>query len=323
MNNTEANSVPQIAYGPVLSRRLGWSLGINNIPPKVCTYSCVYCQLGGAQQCKPERMNFYDVEDIILPVKDRVGEVERSGATIDYLSFVPTGEPTLDANLGREIEGLKNLGIKIAVLTNASLVWKPAVRQDLLKADWVSIKVDAIDRRTWLKVNRPHKSLKWDEIRQGMLEFAQSFTGILTTETMMLQGINDDNEGLSQIADFLSKLRPHIAYLAVPTRPTAEESITGASQRVLDMAYVIFSSRLDHVELLTGNEGDDFTVTGDLEQQLLAITSVHPMKEESVIDLLNRAGADWKMVVKLFRNGSLVELLYGGKKYYRRRTGGS
>ena len=323
INNTEESYIPQVAYGPVFSRRLGWSLGINNIPPKNCTYSCVYCQLGKAAQCKPERANFYDIEDIIRAVKGKVDQVEESGRRIDYLSFVSTGEPTLDAELGRQIELLKPLGIRIAVLTNASLIWNPDVRHDLLKADWVSFKVDTINQGIWLKVNRPHRSLNWDEICEGMLEFARSFKGVLTTETMMLQGISEDEEGLCKLTDFLCRLRPDKAYLAVPTRPPAEKSITGVSRGVLDMAYRILSSRLDRVELLTGHEGDDFTITGDLEQQLLAITSVHPMKEESVVKLLDKASAGWEVVTKLIANGSLVELVYGDSKYYRGRTGGN
>ena len=165
------------------------------------------------------------------------------------MCFVPTGEPTLDVDLGREIEMLRPLGIRIAVLTNASLIWKPEVRRDLLEADWVSFKVDTANRGVWLKINRPHKSLIWDEIRQGMLEFAQSFEGVLATETMMLQGINDDREELVRLADFLYELRPGMAYLAVPTRPPAEKTIKGVSRVVLETASRVFSSRLDRVGL--------------------------------------------------------------------------
>lgn len=110
-----------IAFGPVPSRRLGHSLGINNIPPKTCTYSCVYCQLGNTINMPVERKNFYKVTDITQAVKEKVKQVKEKGEQIDYLSFVPDGEPTLDANLGQEIELLKSLGIKIAIISNASL----------------------------------------------------------------------------------------------------------------------------------------------------------------------------------------------------------
>ncbi|MFO7742846.1 MAG: radical SAM protein, partial [Anaerolineae bacterium] len=132
-----------IAFGPVPSRRLGRSLGINNIPPKICTYSCAYCQLGRTIKMEVERRPFYEPEDILRHVQDKVEKSEGAGEAIDYLTFVPDGEPTLDANLGHEIELLQPLGIKIAVISNASLVWREDVREELGQADWVSLKVDA------------------------------------------------------------------------------------------------------------------------------------------------------------------------------------
>jgi wyosine [tRNA(Phe)-imidazoG37] synthetase (radical SAM superfamily) len=106
------------AFGPVPSRRLGRSLGINNIPPKACTYSCVYCQVGRTSEMQVERRSFYDPEEVVQDVWDRVQRSTEAGETIDYLTFVPDGEPTLDVHLGREIELLKPLGIPIAVITN-------------------------------------------------------------------------------------------------------------------------------------------------------------------------------------------------------------
>ncbi len=161
-----------IIYGPVPSRRLGRSLGINNIPPKTCSYSCLYCQLGNTIKMQVGRENFYEVEEVVQGVKEKVKQVKEKGEPIDYLSFVPDGEPTLDANLGKEIELLKPLGIKIAVLTNATLLWREEVRQDLQKADWVSLKVDAVSTEIWRRINRPQKSLKLKMILEGMVKFA-------------------------------------------------------------------------------------------------------------------------------------------------------
>jgi len=124
-----------IAFGPVPSRRLGRSLGVNNIPPKVCTYSCVYCQVGRTIRMQVERRVFYGPEEILQAARDKVERARESGEPIDYLTFVPDGEPTLDVNLGREIELLRSLGIKIAVITNASLIWREDVREALMKAD--------------------------------------------------------------------------------------------------------------------------------------------------------------------------------------------
>ncbi|GAH79790.1 unnamed protein product, partial [marine sediment metagenome] len=121
-----------ITFGPVPSRRLGRSLGINNIPPKVCSYSCVYCQVGRTLNIQVERRTFYEPEKILEEAFDRVKKTEKIGEAINYLTFVPDGEPTLDKNLGRTIELLKPPGIKIAVITNGSLIWREDVREELM-----------------------------------------------------------------------------------------------------------------------------------------------------------------------------------------------
>jgi wyosine [tRNA(Phe)-imidazoG37] synthetase (radical SAM superfamily) len=137
-----------LAFGPIPSRRLGRSLGINNIPAKNCSYSCIYCQLGHTSQKNFERRTFYKPEDIVNNVNKLINKVKEIGETIDYLTFVPDGEPTLDINLGDEIDLLKHLGIKVAVITNSSLIWIPEVQKDLAKADLVSLKVDSTKEST-------------------------------------------------------------------------------------------------------------------------------------------------------------------------------
>ncbi len=156
--------VNTIVFGPVPSRRLGRSLGINNIPPKTCSYSCVYCQLGTTSRLIPERMSFYEPEDIIKSVNFKIEQARIKSEPIDYLTFVSDGEPTLDYSLGKEIEALKSSGKKVAVITNASLIWREDVRKDLQKSDWISLKIDAISEHIWRKVDRPHKSLNLNSI---------------------------------------------------------------------------------------------------------------------------------------------------------------
>ena len=166
--------IKNLTFGPVPSRRLGQSLGINNIPPKICTYSCVYCQVGRTLNMQSERKAFYKPEDIFQAVEEKTRYARGKGEPIDYLTFVPDGEPTLDINLGIEIEKLKSTGIKIAVITNTSLIWKKDVQDDLKRADWVSVKIDAFSHRAWRKIDRPHGSLNLDEILHGLSEFAHS-----------------------------------------------------------------------------------------------------------------------------------------------------
>ena len=180
------------AFGPVPSRRLGQSMGINNIPPKICTYSCIYCQLGNTIKMQIEREGFYKTEEVIRDIGNKIQEAKEKGEHIDYLTFVPDGEPTLDKNIGREIQELKKFGIKIGVITNSSLIWDDNVKEGLSLADWVSLKVDSVSEKVWKRVDRPFKTLRLPEILKGIKGFASMFNGVLVTETMLIKGINDN-----------------------------------------------------------------------------------------------------------------------------------
>jgi len=136
-----------------------------------------------------------------------------------------------------------------------------------------------------LKKSWTDKSLNLEEILDGMLRLADTFKGTLTTETMLVQGINDNENEIKRVTDFLAELKPDMAYLAIPTRPPAEKRVTAASEQVINTAYQIFSNRLSSVEYLIGYEGNDFAFTGNTEDDLLSITSVHPMREEAVIEI--------------------------------------
>ena len=307
-----------IAFGPVPSRRLGQSLGINNIPPKVCTYSCVYCQVGKTRRMQIDRCRFYEPEDIFKSVRKQVKKARKKGESIDYLTFVSDGEPTLDANLGYEIDLLKSLGIKIGIITNASLIFREDVREDLMKADWVSLKFDSIRKPSWLRVNRPHRELVLDLILSGMLDFAKIFSGELASETMLVWDINIDADILKEMAEFLRALNPVKAYLAIPTRPPAENWIRPPAPEDINVAFQVFHEKLDQVEYLIGFEGNAFAYTGNVEEDMLNITSVHPMRQSAVIELLKKANADWLMVNKLIAQGKLVETDYEGQKFYLR-----
>jgi len=309
-------------FGPVPSRRLGMSLGVNNIPPKICTYSCVYCQLGRTVRLSIERRTFYDVDTVVNDVVRRVKGVGSSGGVINYITIVPDGEPTLDANLGKLIRGIKKLGIPVAVITNASLMWRADVRNDLMSADLVSIKVDAVSESIWRKVNRPHKSLNLDLILEGIRVFSREFKGKLISETMLIDHI-DYNEELNKIAKYLSSLSNlSKSYIAIPTRPPAEVWVKPATEDTLVKAYNVFSSILgrERVEYLISFEGTDFTfIKGDAEE-LLRTASVHPLREDIIEKFLKKWGKDWDFIYDLVRRGLLKEVIYSGKKYFVRRV---
>lgn len=315
------NNIETLAFGPVPSRRLGRSLGVNNIPPKTCSYSCVYCQLGRTSNMLVDRQTFYKPEHILTQVKRKINEATLRGEKINYITFVPDGEPTLDVNLGREISLLKHIGIPIAVITNASLLWREEVKEDLLAADFVSLKVDAVSIDLWRRINRPHKDLKLDTILDGIKQFAKSFEGILVTETMLIDGVNYEDE-LERIANFLEGLvKLDKAYIAIPTRPPTEKWVKPAKEETLNVAFQTFSKKLgsNRVEFLIGYEGNAFAFTGNVKEDLLSITAVHPMREEAVAELLKKANANWQIIDELLRNGELVRLEYEGNTYYMRK----
>jgi len=314
---TEDHSM--MTFGPVPSRRLGQSLGINNIPPKICSYACVYCQLGRTPHMSIKRQPFYRPETLADRVRTRVEEVRAAGETIDYLCFVPDGEPTLDLNLGHEIELLRPLGIDIGVISNASLIWREDGRADLMGADWVSLKIDSVSEAVWRRIDRPHGKLELASILEGIVAFAESFRGRLVTETMLVEGLNDGAQLLEDLAHFLVKVQPEIAYLSVPTRPPAEPGVKAPDEAGITRAWSILSNRLRTVECLTGSEGDAFFSTGRIEEDLLSITSVHPMRLEAVRVLLAQSGADWSVVQDLVDQGHLIQTEFGGETFFVRR----
>jgi wyosine [tRNA(Phe)-imidazoG37] synthetase (radical SAM superfamily) len=311
---------PMMAYGPVPSRRLGRSIGINNIPAKTCTYSCVYCQLGKTTRMTPVRMAFYAPEEIFLETKKQVQKIRGKEEEIDYLTFVPDGEPTLDLNLHREVELLRQLDLPIAMLTNASLIWEKNVRNTLCEFDLVSLKIDAVSENMWRRIDRPHRSLSPEEILDGIVEFSEDYEGTIITETMFIDGVDYSDE-ISRIAEFLAGIRIKSAYISIPTRPPAENWVRPASESILNHAYWSFSERLgnERVELLIGYEGDTFASTGNLEVDLLSITSVHPMRKDAVKKLVEEAGAKWDSVEKLLQANKLIELEYESEVYYMRK----
>ncbi len=307
-----------ITFGPIPSRRLGRSLGINNIPPKTCPYSCLYCQVGRTTRMTATRRPFYEPALVARQVEERIEKLREKSESVDYLTFVPDGEPTLDSSLGRSLDLLKPLGIGLAVISNSSLIWDASVREDLKKADWISLKLDTADEKCWRDLNRPHGSLSLQAILEGLVQFSTEFKGELVTETMLVKDINTGESQLRQTADFLAQIKPTKAYLSVPTRPPAERWVEMPDEQNLATAYQILSERLHTVECLTGYEGDSFASTGDLEKDLLAITAVHPMRESAVHNLLEKGGVDWSIVNTLVSNGRLIRTEYRGKTFYLR-----
>lgn len=307
-----------ITFGPVPSRRLGKSLGINNIAsPKVCSYACIYCQAGKTYRKTLRRESFFKPETIYRAVGEHLSSLAGTDRP-DYLTFVSNGEPTLDMNLKESIKMVGSFGIPVAVITNGSLLSDPEVTEALKRAAWVSVKTDAGNPQLWKKINKPHEDAGFEEYLQGVFSFAEKFKGILCTETMLIKGFNDDPESVKGIAGIIRRMKPFRAYLAIPTRPASESSVRAACPDELNRAWNIFSSSGIACELLTGFEGTDTGTSGNIYEDILSISAVHPLREDTLSAMLERNGADFSIVESLLEQKLLKKTTYKGKKFYLR-----
>ncbi|MDX9905233.1 MAG: radical SAM protein [Bacteroidales bacterium] len=304
-----------IIFGPVPSRRLGKSLGVNNIPAKSCSYSCKYCQLGLTNSMEINRKPFYLPGEIAALVRKKLLSLSNQDYP-DYISIVPDGEPTLDKNLGELIQRLSVFGLPVAVFTNSSLLSDEKVRQDLVKADFVSLKVDAVRELSWRKINRPHKDLSLKDILQGIRNFTDVFHGILATETMMLRYLNDSFDELDGVAAFVREIGPETAYIAVPTRPPAVGSTKAADESSVMLAYHIFQKHGINTELLTGYEGNAFASGGNFQEDMLSITAVHPLRCDAVNLLMRKSKASEEELHGLVEKGLLIKVYFNHNEYY-------
>ncbi|MDD2549273.1 MAG: radical SAM protein [Bacteroidales bacterium] len=308
-----------ICFGPIPSRRLGKSLGINNIcDKKICTYSCVYCQVGAKQRYSIERELFYEPKQIYMEVESHLGKLNTNDIP-DFLTFVANGEPTLDKNLGESIQLLKKFSIPIAVITNGSLLYNADVRAELAQADWVSVKCDTANQRIWSKLNRPISKLNFNTMCSGMLSFANQYRGTLVTETMLVDEVNDHAIALERTACQVYGLSPSIAYLSIPTRPPAVSTVKPSTPEAINEAYQIFDKRGLNTELILGFEGTDTGYTGNAAEDILNICAVHPIREDTMRELLAKNNSDYSVLYKLIEEDKVVELEFDSKKFYLRK----
>ncbi len=307
-----------IAFGPIPSRRLGKSLGINNIASqKACSYSCIYCQIGITQNQSMDRVTFYDPENLVNEIEKHLKKLDKENAP-DYLTFVANGEPTLDINLGREIRLLKKFNIPIAVITNSSLINNPQVQEDLNEADWVSVKVDSVLETEWKKINQPMTTIDFENVLHGLKDFSAFYKGKLHTETMLLEGYNDSIIPISQTANFIASLDPLKAYLSVPTRPPALKGTKPISEERILEAWQIFQEKGITTELLTGFEGTGAGTTGNAFEDILNITAVHPLREDTMDELLKQDKSDDSVIKSLIAQRLIKGMKYNGKTFYVR-----
>ncbi len=193
-------------FGPINSRRLGTSLGIDAIYFKVCSFDCLYCEVGITNIKTIERKEWVKKDDIIAELKDYLAKNDKK---LDYITFSGSGEPTLNSKIGEIIDEIKKItNTKVAVLTNSSLIYDKNVQNELLKADLVVPSLDAVTETLFHKIDLPHKDIKIENIINGLIEFRKIYTGQIWLEVLVLKGFNDTEEEFNKIADCVKLIKP-------------------------------------------------------------------------------------------------------------------
>ncbi len=209
-------------YGPVPSRRLGRSYGVDIVPFKVCTLDCVYCQLGKTTDRTIERKDYGPIEPILAELRETLAE----GLEADFITIAGSGEPTLNLRLGELIDGIKKITeIPVAILTNGTLLYKEDVRADCAKADVVMPSLDAGDEQTFQRINQPHNDISIENLISGLCAFREEFAGRIWLEVFFVEGLNTDAEQIAKIRDAIELIRPDKVQLNTAVRPTAEADI--------------------------------------------------------------------------------------------------
>lgn len=299
-------------YGPVPSRRLGRSLGISPIPKKTCNYSCIYCQLGRTDRMTNQRHLFFPVEDIL----EEFREVLLQQPEFDVVTIVGEGEPTLYLGLGELIRQIRQLTDNpIAVITNGALLYDRAVQEDLNQADLVLPTLDAWDEASFRRINRPHGSLSYQQVLDGLIEYSHSCHGQLWLELMLMKGINDDDASLAKYKELLKSIRYDRLYLNTPVRPPAESWVMALDPDSMRRAVETLGGI--SIDLLS-SAGFHSEITDDYEA-IRSIILRHPMNQFELEGFLKSRGAEDSAALlrRLQSDPAVTVIRYKGYDTYR------
>ena len=272
-------------FGPVPSRRLGQSLGIDTIPLKTCNWNCVYCQLGRSQPLINERKEYFPPEAILSEVKAALAQ--HAPSEIDWITFVGSGEPTLHSGIGWLIRQVKAMTpLPVAVITNGALLYLPEVQEALLAADAVMPTLDAGNSRLYKLINRPHPDLVYERFIEGLRDFRKIYRGQLWIEVMLVHDLNDTAAALQELATVLQAIAPDQVHILLPDRPPAETWVQPADEEGLKRAVAILG---DIAHVVPPGEGSfDLGGTDDIVDAILAIITRHPMRQDQLEEALGQ-----------------------------------
>lgn len=274
----------QYVYGPIPSRRLGRSLGIDPIPLKTCNWNCIYCQLGRSTPMTNERREYLPREAILAEVEEALAH--HSADEIDYISLVGSGEPTLHSALGWLIREIRQrTSIPVAVITNGALMHRADVRAELAAADVVMPTVSAGTAELYRRIHRPHPDVPFAAMIDGLAEFRAIFRGQLWIEVMLIDGINDTENALHELKKTLERIEPDQVHILLPDRPPAEPWVQPAGQEGLLRAEALLG-QVAHIvhPFSNGIHASDYASP---DEAIVGIVTRHPMSLAQLIATLN------------------------------------
>lgn len=270
-------------FGPVPSRRLGQSLGIDPVPLKTCNWNCVYCQLGRSRPLINQKQYFYPCNEILSEVETALSA--HAPGEIDWITFVGSGETTLHAGIGKMVQSVKEItDIPVAVITNGALLYLPEMHQALAPADAVLPSLDAGNPSLYKKINRPYPSLTFERQIEGLKAFRKEYSGKLWIEVMLLKGLNDTEEALLEIAAVLKQIQPDEVHILTPDRPPVEPWVEPPDTEGLLRAQAILG---DVAKLIHPASGAfDLSGADSFVDAVIGIITRHPMREDELLETL-------------------------------------
>jgi len=303
----------QHLYGPVPSRRLGRSLGIDLVPHKICTYDCIYCQIGKTTDKTLLRKEYVPVSKILEEVKAFLSEGK---GLVDYLSLSGSGEPTLHSRIGEVIKGIKGItSVPVAVITNGSLLYEEEVRKDLLSADVVLPSMDAVSAEVFQKINRPIPGLSAAKTIEGLIEFRRTFSGQIWLEILFCKGVNDAPSELMKMKEALDRIKPDLIHLNTVVRPPSEKRTTPLTQEEMEAIRTLLGEKAFIISEFDRHM--ESVREQDLKEEILRILKRRPL---SLTDLSRGMGIPQGELEQeigfLVSEGKIRKRLFGDSVYY-------
>ena len=300
-------------FGPVPSRRLGLSLGIDIIPFKTCTLSCIYCQIGNTPQTTLERKEYTPVEEILEEIREYISH----NPPPNWITFSGSGEPTLHSGLGRLIRGLKAITTTpICVITNGTLFSDPAVRSDVLEADAVMPSLDSAREETFRAICQNHPGLQVSEIIRGLADFRREYRGKIWLEIMLVDGMNDTPEELSALRDAVQLIQPDAVHLNTVVRPPADRAAKPLSKERVEEIREFFGENAEVIALFKKEKSAE---TGKTQEDILEYVKRRPGSAEDLSAALGIKKEEVeKMLEELKERGEVREVAHLGKRWWER-----